>query len=68
MPDPKSKPGPADGSGLLVAALAGVAASLLLFLFLYGIRSSAVAYGVLPYIIAGAIVGLAIGLWIKRSR
>jgi hypothetical protein len=68
MPDPKSKPGPSDGSGLLVAGLAGVAGSLLLFLLLYEIRSGAVAYGVLPYIVAGAIVGLAIGFWRRLSR
>lgn len=63
-----AKPGPRDGSDVLVAGLAGVCIGLVLFVLYYLLAPSAGAYGVIPFLIVGAVVGTIAGLLRRRSR
>ncbi len=61
MTDLEAKPGPRDGSSPLVAVLGGVALGLLLGLLLMWLDIGIGRFGIIPYVVGGAVVGGAVG-------
>ncbi len=65
MTDQPARPGPRDGSAPLIWVCAGVIVGLLLFLLL-GARGP---YGVIPFLVGGALIGGAIAsIRARRNR
>ncbi len=66
--DETARPGPADGSGVLVRVLAGAIAGLLAYLVKLAVAPAAPPENVLVFVLGGALLGLATAMVRVRRR